>query len=341
MNSMELEKELKDNNLKVIYLFYGKEKYLIDSNIKKIKKIFGNLIEGVNYIKLDSSSVFNLVSELQTPAFGYEKKLIIVRDSDLFKKVPKNKNGQVSDLQEKLLNYFNENLEEISEQNVILFIENEAEQNKLFKFIDENGVTCDFTPEQISDISKRIKYICNAYKVNIDNYVLNYFIESCGMDLQILINEIRKLIEYVGENGIITKNEIDLLSCKQFESVIFDLTDSLGQKNSKNALKVLNNLLFAKEPIQKILVTLYNHFKKLYIVSLCEKYNQDIITNLKLKPNQTFLVNKYKRQVKSFKESEVKNILYQFIELDEKYKAGSIDLNIGLEALICGFCSNN
>ena len=37
-------------------------------------------------------------------------------------------------------------------------------------------------------------------------------------------------------------------------------------KNTKKAMEVLNNLLYEKEPIQKILITLYNHFKKLYIV---------------------------------------------------------------------------
>ena len=74
--------------------------------------------------------------------------------------------------------------------------------------------------------------------------------------MQDLINEIRKQIEYAGENGTITKESIDLLAVKQMESVIFDLTDSLGKKNIKEAMIVLNNLLYAKEPIQKILITL-------------------------------------------------------------------------------------
>lgn len=51
--------------------------------------------------------------------------------------------------------------------------------------------------------------------------------------MQDLINEIRKQIEYAAENGTITKESIDLLAIKQMESVIFDLTDSLGKKISK------------------------------------------------------------------------------------------------------------
>lgn len=101
--------------------------------------------------------------------------------------------------------------------------------------------------------------------------------------MQDLINEIRKQIEYAGENGTITKESIDLLAVKQMESVIFDLTDSLGKKNIKEAMIVLNNLLYAKEPIQKILITLYNHFKKLYIIKLAIKQNRNVRRSARFK----------------------------------------------------------
>lgn len=108
-----------------------------------------------------------------------------------------------------------------------------------------------------------------------------------GVNLQDLMNEIRKQIEYAGTNGTITKESIDLLTIKQMESVIFDLTDSLGKKNTKEAMEVFENLLYAKEPIQKILITLYNHFKKLYFTKLALKQNRNIrrSTSIKTKPN--------------------------------------------------------
>ena len=54
-------------------------------------------------------------------------------------------------------------------------------------------------------------------------------------------------------------------------------TDNLGKKNIKEALQVLNNLIYAKEPIQKILITLYNHFKKVYLCMIAIKHNKDIV----------------------------------------------------------------
>ncbi len=218
-------------------------------------------------------------------------------------------------------------------------MENDVDKNSLYKSIDKNGCVCNFEKQKPIELTRRIKSICNAYKVNIDSNTLNYFIESCGTSLQDLINEIRKQIEYVGENGTITKDTIDLLAIKQFESIIFDLTDCLGRRNISEALQVLKNLIYAKEPVQKIFITLYNHFKKLYITKVAIREKLNIAESLKLKPNQTFLVNKYTMQSKYFKEEELRNILQEFIDLDYKVKNALMDINVGLEAVLCRYCS--
>ncbi len=92
--------------------------------------------------------------------------------------------------------------------------------------------------------------------------------------MQDLINEIRKLIEYAGPNGTISKLDIDSLSVKQVQAIIFDLTDNLGNKQISKAMEILDNLVYNKEPYQKILITLYNHFKKLYLLKLYDKYKK-------------------------------------------------------------------
>ena len=139
--------------------------------------------------------------------------------------------------------------------------------------------------------------------------------------------------------GTITKNAVDLLAIRSLDSNIFDLTDNLGKKNIQKSLDILNDLLYQKEPIQKILITLYNHFKKLYIIKLAERYKKDVAIALNLKPNKTFLINKYKTQSRYFSEEEIRNIIDEMINLDSSYKVGLIDVNIGLEAILCRYCS--
>jgi len=333
----ELEKSIKSNNISSLYLFYGKEKYLIESNLKKIKNAFGDIIRGINYISIDADGVSKIVDELSMPAFGYPKKLIIAKNTGIFKKEAKKKQSDISKVRNSINTYINENIDTIREAVILIFIEEEADKTDLLETIDKYGTVCEFSPQKPIELKSRLMQICRAYKVNINDSTLQYFIECCGTDMQTLINEIRKLIEYCGENGTITRELIDTLSIKQIESVIFDLTDNLGQKKVKEALEVLHNLIYAKEPIQKILITLYNHFKKLYIVKLCGKYNKDVASSLKLAPNQMFLVNKYKNQTRFFKEQELANITKELRDLDYKYKIGLIDLELGLEAILCAY----
>lgn len=334
-----LETELKNGVLSSIYLLYGEELFLLESNLNKIKKLFGECIKGINYILIDNNNVSEIISDIETPAFGYEKKLIIARNTGLFKKEGKRKDLEASKIREKLNNYIKENIKIIEESVVLVFVEEEAEKHDLFTTIEKNGIVCKFDFQKPAQIEKRIKAICNAYKVNIDNNTLNYFIECCGTNMQDLINEIRKLIEYAGENGKIEKEDIDALSIKKLESVIFDLTDSLGKKDIAKALQVLQNLIYSKEPLQKILITLYNHFKKLYFVKIAIRNNKDIAMSLNLKPNQMFLVNKYKTQSKCFNEKELRKVLQELIDLDFNYKNGLIDLQVGLESILCTYCS--
>lgn len=344
MTVEDLEKELKTEHLRNLYLLYGEEEYLLQNSVKKIKKIFGELVNGINYIQIDEKNSDKLISDIETPAFGYPKKLIIVKNSDLFKKETRGKKGEekatkkgakTKTLQEKIAEYIKENIEVINETVVLIFIEKEAATNELFKTIQSLGEVCNFEKLKPAQISKRIKAICNGYKVNIDEKTLGYFIETCGTSMMTLINEIRKLIEYVGENGTIKQEDIDKLSIKELDSVIFDLTDSLGQKNIKEALRILKELIYNKEPVQKILITLYNHLKKIYLTMLAEKYRVNVAEALNLKPNQMFLTTKYKKQATYFKKEELRNILQELIDLDYKSKQGLIDVNIGLEAILC------
>ena len=334
----ELEKDLKVGKLDSLYLFYGEEKFLIESSLKKIKKLFGELINGINYITIDDSNVNNLISDLETPAFGFEKKLIIVKNTNLFKKETKAKKSENSDLKEKINAFLKDNIEMIRQSVVLIFVEETIEKCKLLSTIEENGVVCNSEYQKANQIQARLKAIFNAYEVQIEPFTLMYLIESCGTNMQDLINESRKLIEYAGKGGKVEKADIDKLCIKKVESVIFDLTDSLGKKNTKEAIDVLRNLILAKEPVQKIMITLYNHFKKLYLTKLALKLNKDVASSLDLKPNQVFLVNKYKMQASYFKTSELKRILKELCDLDYNYKVGLIDLELGFEAILCAYC---
>lgn len=337
-----------------LHLFYGEELYLLETKLKKMKKEFGELVKGINFIQIDESNISGIISDIETPAFGYEKKLIIARNTGILKKEKRStkaqkesdkdtkneKSKKVLSFADKVAEYIVENKEIFDEAVTLIFVEEDVDKNNLYKAIEKVGEINHFEFLKLPQLIENIRKICLMYKVTIDQNTAKYFIECCGTNMQDLMNEIRKLIEYAGENGTITVSDIEKLSIKQLDSVIFDLTDNLGKKDITKSMEVLSNLIYAKEPIQRILIMLYNHFKKLYIVKMADKYHKDLATAMKLKPNQLFLTSKYKAQARYFKEEELRNIMKELVDLDANYKIGLIDLNVGLESILCMYCSN-
>ncbi len=312
----------------MVYLLFGEDEYLRNEYLKKIKKAFGEIQLGINYVQIDENNVSNIISDIETPAFGFPSKLIIAKNTGLFKK----KNA----LSETLAEYLKTaNLEGVE----LVFVEIEPEKNSLYNLISKIGEVKEFKEQKLPQLITKVKSIAKAYNVNIMENTASYFIECVGTNMSDIINELRKLIEYAGNGGTIVKEDIDALSIKKSESIIFDLTDNLGRKKIAEAIEVLHNLIYAKEPIQRILIMLYNHFKKLYIIKLAIEENKNIAQSLKLKPNQAFLVNKYQLQAKYFSKEELRSLLEELRKIDSSSKSGGIEINVGLETVLCKYCS--
>ena len=234
---LKIEELEKTNEFNGIYLFYGNENFLLEQQLKRIKRTFGELVKGINYILIDENNIQELISDIETPSFGYEKKLIIARNTGLFKREAKGRSGGLSkELKDRINEYIKENIELINSAVILIFVEIEVEKNAVYNTIDKIGTICNFEEQKTFQIIKRLKNICNSYKVNIEENNLQYLIECCGTNMQDLINEIRKLIEYAGENGTIQKIDIDKLCNKKIQSIIFDSTDNIRQKKVKEEI---------------------------------------------------------------------------------------------------------
>ena len=161
-----------------IYLFYGEETYLLETKVKRIKKEFTQLIQGINFIQIDDTNAEELISDLETPAFGFDKKLIIAKNTGLFKKekktsksdTKKKKNDESKlPLYEKIAKYIEKNKDELNESVDLIFVEQEADKNTLYQTIEKVGEVKEFTLLKLPELITNIKKIASAYKVNINN----------------------------------------------------------------------------------------------------------------------------------------------------------------------------
>ena len=75
MDITALENELKAGKLNNIYLLYGEERFLLDNNVKKIKKLFGKTVNGINYIQIDNGLVAAIAVNVEEPMFESQTKI--------------------------------------------------------------------------------------------------------------------------------------------------------------------------------------------------------------------------------------------------------------------------
>ena len=192
----------------MLYLLYGEASYLLETRLKKLNKEFGEMINGINFVQIDADTISELISDIETPAFGYPTKLIVAKNTGLFKKekrTSKSKSTKIdvkedkkkaNSLEEKVANYIDEHNEIFKDDVTLIFVEEEVDKNSLYKVIEKYGEVTNFELLKMPQLIDNIRKICGAYKVNIDFDVAKYFVESCGTSMQDLINEIRKLIEF-------------------------------------------------------------------------------------------------------------------------------------------------
>ena len=317
---------------KNLYLITGTDILEREERLEKIQEDFGEKVKGINYIVLDKDSLKTLEAEINTYAFGYPNKLIIVK---LDKKEKAEKEDSDSEVSEEKSDWLTAELEESLKSLtdvIVVFYGEFMKRSKIYKLVEKYGecIVCDQKKEYdvMTWCAKKFK----ENDVEITNTDVNYLISLAGIDKLVLKNEIEKLCCYAIDSKKITKSEIDNLSIRTSDVIIFDLTDSIGTKNIKGALKSLNELIENKEPIQKIVIMIAKHFKSLLVAKVAMMENRNVMDELATK--SPYACNKYKSQAKLFSFDELKEKIRSLAQLDIDSKTGLIDLKVGLERII-------
>ncbi|MDJ0754696.1 MAG: DNA polymerase III subunit delta [Ardenticatenaceae bacterium] len=160
---------------------------------------------------------------------------------------------------------------------------------------------------------------------------------NVGSDLQILENEITKLVLYKGisaEPELITIRDVEKLSPYAAEANIFDLVDALGNRNGKRAALLLQQKLDeGSEPFQIFSMFIRQFRLIIQVKELVEEGNKppEIAKLIKQHP---FVVGKIANQARSFDLPQLEKIYGHLLETDMQVKTGRTDLVTALNLLI-------
>ena len=116
MNYKDIIKSINNNDLKNMYLFYGREFYLIENSINAFKNTLNESMLDFNLDIIDGQEIIldQVISSIETLPFMDDRKIVIIKDFELLKGKKKN----FSDSDEK---YLIDYLDNIPESTVLVF----------------------------------------------------------------------------------------------------------------------------------------------------------------------------------------------------------------------------
>lgn len=304
----------------MVYLLYGIKEYGINEQISKIIKNTYNL--NISKYDLNSDSLKDVIDDCETISLFDEKKIVIVENVDVFTST----GNKDSDLIEKYLMNINPSTILI----LVVHSEKIDKRKKITTLIKTKGKVMEFN----EDINPEtlIKKMLKEYKIEYSDMKL--LIDRVGSNPLIIKNEINKLIIYKGDDNNITREDILNVVSKTIDADIFKLIDNIVKKNRDKAIEIYNDILKINEEPLKIVIMLANQFrimyqsKELFMKGYSEK---DIASSLKIHPYRVKLALQNGRNYSS---DTLIKYLYSLAQIDIGIKTGNLNKDLALEFFI-------
>lgn len=259
--------------------------------------------------------VNEVIDNAETFPFFAKYRLIVLEQSGLFK------TGG-----EQLAEY----MDKIPETTIFLFVEQDVDKrSKMYKAVKKNGYICEINRQSEKDIEVWAAKIFDYNGKKITKADMAYFIANVGTDMEILSQEIEKLISYAYDKNVINKNDIDAVCIKQLNVRIFDMIDAISVKNQQKTLDCYYELIAEKEPPMRILFMISRQFNLILQAKDLSARGMSKEQIAGAMGVQGFIASKSISQSRNFTVSELKAGLAESISTEELIKSGRMDENIG------------
>lgn len=328
----QLEKDLKENKLKNCYILCGSDEGLIKTAIKKMRNLkIDESFADFNYTKIsgDKLDIDALINNCETIPFMSEYRMVEIFRANFLRDKGEDKGKDIDNLR----NY----IKDIPPYTLLIMY---------YVFEDDR--------EKLSNKVKKLQNICEVVKVDklkgmglqskvkdmfeekgksIGKSELGYFCSIIENNMNIVDNEIEKLILYTEERAI-TREDIIKMSPYEKENDIFNLVSYLSERNIKAAIDTLNQLIYRGEKPPKILSMIERQFKLLFAIRIKVGKGirkEDIVKEYNLNP---YIADKMIIQSKKFSQEALKNNIESCLETESEIKSKSVDQKNAIEMLM-------
>ena len=314
--------DIKQGNLRQIYLLYGEKRYLRRQYTERLKKALCGEGDQMNthFYEGKDVPVGEIIDLAETLPFLSRRRVIFIKNSGLFK------SGG-----EKMAEYLNSP----SETAYFVFTESEVDKrSKLYKLIQSRGYAAEFSVQDEKTLKRWVAGILSREDKKIAESALQLFLSKAGTGMENIQMELEKLICYCMNRDVVTDADVEAVCTNRISNHIFDMINAIADGQTRKALDLYYDLLALKEPPMRILFLIARQCNLLLQGKELKARGYDnkaIGTKIGVPP---FIAGKYTSQAARFKTSVLKNAVYQCVETEEAVKTGRINDRMSVELLI-------
>ena len=306
MNYVDFKNDIENGKTFSIYLFEGEDAFFRERGLSLVKKLLISEPQ-LNCATFEGEKLNE--KEVESSLYSYPflslKRLTVIRE--YYPKANSISKG---------IKQFLEN----PMQDSVLVVVNEKPCDAIKKFNSVCLVEC--VKADAYKISQHVKAKCSMAGVAIDMETAKLLAEYCLRDMTRVENETEKLIAFALQKKVITKQDVESLVVQDTEYKIFHMTDSISKKDFNKALSIIFEMLEKGETLQRLLISVYNYFKRLLHVAISDKTDAQLASILGIKESAVRIT---RAQAKNFKKKSLKNAVDLLADTDYLIKSGKVD----------------
>ena len=276
----------------------------------------------MNFAKYDGQnvSVGELIDLAETLPFFAERRVILVTDSGFFKSS-----------EEQLALYF----AEIQDTTCMIFVESEVDKrSKTYKAAVKAGSAVDFSmPDERMLTSWMMARVKQAGKTMTQEAWTEFF-DRTNDSMDHMNLEMEKLLSYIYDKDSITLADVEAICTKQMHSKVFDMISFIASKNLPKVLELYHDMLAAKEPPIRILALIIRQFDQMYLMKDMASQGMNVSTIASKLGSRDFIVRKNLGLARNFTMEQIRALLEDAADLDERAKTGRINDRMAVELLM-------
>ena len=318
----QLLQDLKQQNFKNVYLLCGEEAYLRNQYKKRLRDALVMDGDTMNYSYYEGKDINAraVIDMAETLPFFADRRVLMVENSSFFK----NKCDELADY-----------MAVIPESTCFIFVETEIDKrSRLYKEVKKYGRIVEFGTQKEETLIKWILGMLKKEGRNVTKETLQSFLTKTGSDMQLIKNELDKLVAYTEGRDVITTADVEHVCVSQTTNKIFDMVNAIAEGKQKQALELYEDLLSLKEQPMRILFLIARQFNQLYQLKLLQKEGMSGSEIAKQAGIVPFAMKKYQAQAKSFTEEELRTAVEECVASEEAVKTGVMNDRMSVELLI-------